>query len=252
MAAPIVFLHGAFAGSWSWAPFVDWFSGRGFETHAPDLRHHAPGAAPDALDGVGLDDYLDDLTLLVEGLDEAPVLIGHSLGGLLAQKLASRGLARAVVLLASAPPHGLVPGMGELAARFTLASAGGAFWQQTLRPSYGAARYALERFPAPVRRALFQQMVPESGRALFETLFWELDHRRAAHVPPGRLRVPLLSTIGEQDRVFAPSTARSIAARYPGPTAFHVFPELGHYLIGEPGADTVPAFIEGWIRRATA
>lgn len=249
---PLVFVHGAFVGPWSWAPFVSWFEARGFEVHTPALRHHDGAAVRGALDGVGLEDYAADLAALIAALPALPVLIGHSLGGLLCQKLAARGLARAVVLLASAPPHGILPGPGEIGARMTLLGMAGDFWRRTVRPDFQLAHYALERFPADRREALFSRFVPESGRALFESLFWEFDHARASDVPPARMRVPLLSAIGSEDRVFAPETARSIAARYPGPTSFQILPGLGHYLLGEPGAESLPAFLEGWIRRALA
>ena len=249
---PIVFVHGAFVGGWIWAPFVTWFTSRGFEVHAPDLRHHEAGAPRDALHDVGLEDYTDDLAHLVEGLREAPVLVGHSLGGLICQKLAARGLARALVLLASAPPHGILPGPGELAARLALMGSVGVHLRKSVRPKFALAEYAMHRFPPPVREALFHRFVPESGRALFESLFWEFDHTRASEVPPLRVRVPVLSAIGSDDRLFSQTTARAIAQRYSGPSSFHVFAGLGHYLIGEPGAETIPAFVEGWLRRALA
>ena len=249
---PIVFVHGAFAGGWSWAPFVAWFTHRGFEVHAPNLRHHEPNAPRGALHDVGLEDYTDDLAGLVEGLSEAPVLVGHSLGGLICQKLAARGLARALVLLASAPPHGILPGPGEVAARLALMGSMGMHLRKSVRPKFALAEYAMDRIPPPMREPLFRRFVPESGRALFESLFWELDHTRASEVPPRRVRVPVLSAIGSEDQLFSQATARAIAHRYPGPSTFHVFPGLGHYLIGEPGAETMPAFVEGWLRRALA
>lgn len=247
---PIVFVHGAFVGGWTWEPFVRWFGRRGFEVHAPNLRHHEPGAPRGALHNVGLEDYTDDLALLIEGLREPPVLVGHSLGGLLCQKLAARGLACALVLLASSPPHGILPGAGEIAARMVLMGSAGMHLRKSVRPKYALAEYAMDRFPRPMRDALFRRFVPESGRALFESLFWELDYTRAAEVPPLRVKVPVLSAIGSDDRLFSQATARAIAHRYPGPSSFHVFPGFGHYLIGEPGAETMPAFVEGWLRRA--
>jgi pimeloyl-ACP methyl ester carboxylesterase len=247
---PIVFVHGAFVGGWIWAPFRAWFRHRGFDVHTPDLRHHQPDAPRGALHGVGLEDYTDDLQALVEGLGQAPVLVGHSMGGLVCQKLAARGLGRALVLLAASPPAGILPGPGEMAARLTLMQSAGMHLRKSVRPKLALAEYAMDRFPPPMRQQLFRRFVPESGRALFETMFWELDHTRAAHVPASKVAVPVLSAIGSEDRLFSTMTARAIASRYPGPASVHVFPGLGHYLLGEPGAETMPAFVEGWLSRA--
>ena len=62
-----------------------------------------------AFAGTGLADYLADLSQVIENLDSPPVLLGHSMGGLLAQLLAAKGLARAAILLTPTPPWGVLP-----------------------------------------------------------------------------------------------------------------------------------------------
>ena len=107
---PIVMIHGAFCGPWSFERFAESFTAAGYKVHAPVLRHHDCGREPPArLGRVSLTDYADDLVKLIDGLDETPVLVGHSMGGLLAQMLAARGKARAIALLAPSAPWGVWP-----------------------------------------------------------------------------------------------------------------------------------------------
>jgi pimeloyl-ACP methyl ester carboxylesterase len=96
MAKVAVFIHGMWGTPdvWrNWRPFLE---ARGWQTIAPVLRHHdAPPLAPPAdLGTTSLGDYVADLTQMIEGLPEKPVVIGHSMGGLLARcsaRAASRG-----------------------------------------------------------------------------------------------------------------------------------------------------------------
>ncbi|MEJ0044311.1 MAG: alpha/beta fold hydrolase [Rhizomicrobium sp.] len=106
----ILMIHGAFCGPWAFEKFRKPFEAAGYRVHAPPLRFHEHGASANrALGTTSLVDYANDLAKFIEGLEAPPVLLGHSLGGLLAQMLAAKGLARALVLLAPSPPWGVLP-----------------------------------------------------------------------------------------------------------------------------------------------
>lgn len=105
---PLLFVHGAFVGAWCWAEhFLPWFAQRGWDAHAVSLRGHGASAGRDALDASGLQDYVEDVVEAASGLGEPPVLIGHSMGGIVVQRAAHRCNAPALVLMAPVPPHGL-------------------------------------------------------------------------------------------------------------------------------------------------
>lgn len=112
MDAPIVFIHGANAGPWTLANFADFFAGKGFACHCPAYRHHDPSPSlEDAarIKGLSIADYVEDIASFVGTLNAQPILVGHSLGGIIAQKLASCGLASAVVLLNGSVTWGILP-----------------------------------------------------------------------------------------------------------------------------------------------
>src|SRR5476649_2665109 len=96
---PVVMIHGAFAGPWVWEGFAAKFHDAGYKTHAPCLRHHEGDKKPPAsLGQTSLADYAGDLEEFLESLEAPPIVVGHSMGGLLAQMLAARCDVRALIL----------------------------------------------------------------------------------------------------------------------------------------------------------
>ena len=105
--APVLFVHGAFAGAWMWREvFMPFFARRGRACAAVSLRGHGGSEGRAGLRAARLSDYRDDLQRAFAALPEPPVVVAHSLGGLLAQQLIGREEMRALALLASLPPKG--------------------------------------------------------------------------------------------------------------------------------------------------
>jgi pimeloyl-ACP methyl ester carboxylesterase len=111
VAKDIVMIHGANEGAWCFDRFRTVFERAGFTCHAPDLIGHGTKDADAAktLIGVGMQDYLAELEAFLKTFPPKPVLLGHSMGAILAQQLAARGLASALILVAPAPHSGILP-----------------------------------------------------------------------------------------------------------------------------------------------
>ena len=246
---PLVMVHGAFCGGWAFDRFRVPFEAK-FDVHAPTLRHHGDGQSPPkALGRTSLLDYAADLETLVEGLDQRPVLVGHSMGGLLAQMLAARGLARACVLLAPSAPWGVLPStVFEFASAQTLLFSGGDYRGSVIAPSYRiAAAHSLDRLDEDERDAIYSRFVPESGQATFEIMNWNFDMRRAGLVRARDVTCPVLCVVGSKDKINPPSTVSRVAARYHGRARFEEVSGHSHWLIGEPGWEKVAARALAWL-----
>lgn len=247
MAQPtVIFAHGAFCGGWAFEQFRQPFEARGLRCLVPDMRGHAAGEARGATAGLSMSDYAGDLARLIAEQAEPPILIGHSLGGLVAQMAAARAPVRALVLLAPSPPWGVAGGsMGEAISAMSLYGLG-AFWLQAIDPDYGSAKgYSLDRLASPERHAIFERMVPESGRALWETLNWWLDPMTTTSVPASAIAAPVLALCGERDHIHPPATVTQVAQRLGGD--FQVLDGMSHWLIAEPGWDAAAAVCLDWL-----
>lgn len=248
-ATPIVFVHGAFCGGWAFDAFREPFEAAGFETHAPNLPHHERGADLELLAETGLKDYAQALQHYVRELRAAPVLVGHSLGGLVAQLASAHVQTAGLVLLAPSAPWGVPPTtLDEHGQQFGLTLLGD-YWRRPVPPDYRVARATtLDRLTREDARRAFARFVPESGRAIREAVQWWLDHSMASQAPVYRIDAPVLGLAGGRDRVNPASTVRRVIARFPGDQAhFHEFPEMSHWLVGEPEAPEVAKLTLQWL-----
>jgi pimeloyl-ACP methyl ester carboxylesterase len=106
-----LFIHGAYVGGWCWAEhFLPHFAALGYQAHAITLRRHKHGHWPLRLTPhASIADYLGAIDSTIARLGQAPVLVGHSMGGYLVQRYLSRRQVPAAILMASVPPQGLLP-----------------------------------------------------------------------------------------------------------------------------------------------
>jgi pimeloyl-ACP methyl ester carboxylesterase len=249
---PVVMIHGAFCGG---GVFADWrkpFEAEGYRVYTPTLRYHDCGENPPReLGTTSLLDYADDLEALIDDLESPPILVGHSMGGLLAQMLAARRPVRALVLLAPSAPWGVMPSTPfEIVSAQALYMAGD-FWSKRLRPErWIAAANALDMMPN--HEEVFAHFVPESGQATFEIMHWALDLKRASQVDPRKVTCPILCLSGSRDRVNPPGTVRRIARRYEGRVINEEIKGHSHWLIGEPGWEKIMTRALEWLEEVVA
>lgn len=249
MTRDIVMLHGANEGAWCFDKFKTVFEGLGWSCHAPDLIGHGAKSADAAktLAGIGIADYQAELEEFLKTIPPRPVLLGHSMGAVLAQLLAAQGLARALVLVAPAARSGILP-QTEAEKRLDQDLIGlGAFWKTVINPDFDLARVlTLNRVPEAEQRAVFDKFGPESGRAFFELFFWMFDRTGATAVDTRSVRCPVLCLAGADDNLVSVASVRATAEGYPGAPLWELEGH-GHMLALEPGAERIARRIADWI-----
>src|SRR5204863_8607068 len=107
--SPLLFVHGGYCDAWCWEPyFLPWFADLGYAAHALSLRGHGSSGGRESLFVAGLDDYAVDVELVAARFAVAPVLIGHSMGAAVIERLLATRPLRAAALIAPVPPAGLM------------------------------------------------------------------------------------------------------------------------------------------------
>ncbi|MBN1674934.1 MAG: alpha/beta fold hydrolase [Kiritimatiellae bacterium] len=248
-ANTLVLIHGMWGGPWLWDEYVRFFEAKGYRCIRPTLRYHDadPKDEPHPqLGTISLLDYAADLEAEIRATAESPVVFGHSMGGLLAQILAARGLARALVLLAPAAPAGILALRLSVVRSFRSILMRPGFWRRPMRLSFEEAVYGMLQLLSPnARKAAYDRLVYESGRAGAEIGFWPFDSRRAARVDPAGVTCPVLVVAGAQDRMTPASVVRKVAAKYQAD--YREFPRNAHWLLSEPGWEAIAGYVDNWL-----
>jgi pimeloyl-ACP methyl ester carboxylesterase len=208
----IVFIHGTFLTPKCWAGWRAFFSARGWRCLTPAWPWHDgdPGAlrehVPPEAGHVALRDVVDEFAAIARSQPDVPVLIGHSVGGLVVQVLVNRGLARAGVCVGSAAPNGMI----TMDWSFLRAAAAVA------NPLMGDSPYELseEEFSARFRGAMTERQT----RAAYAkyAVYESRNVLRGCLGPAGRVdlakpHAPLLFVSGSRDRVIPEALSRKNA-----------------------------------------
>ncbi len=229
---PLVFIHGGFHGSWVWDNYLNYFSERGWNCFAVDLRgHHLSRALhPGALVETGIEDYVDDVRQVLGILNRSPILIGHSIGGLIAPKVAEICAVKGVVMIAPSPPAGVKSGilLKDLDPTVPLV-----LERDRIDQLY------LSRIPQDQREKYFDLFCPESPRAIRQIADGDI------YVDAEKLIFPKLVVNGFLDPQHNNGEDINVAQYYNAPC--FCFPGMGHDMMLETNWETVAEVIALWL-----
>jgi pimeloyl-ACP methyl ester carboxylesterase len=251
-------IHGAWLSARSWENYADYFAKRGFAVSVPEWpRKHGDvdeirETAEDS-SGLGVQEIVDHYAGLIGALDQPPVLIGHSYGGLFVELLLDRGLGRAGVSMSPAPPKGI------LALPFSTLKAGS---PALAHPSkwHGVVTLTLEEFtygfvntfpPEAASQAYERYAVPETGQIFYEAGFanFHLHPPTEVHFKNAD-RPPLLIVGAGKDHTVPASLSKAQYKRYqrsPAKTDYREFEGRPHLHMAAPDWEEVAAAIGSWL-----
>jgi pimeloyl-ACP methyl ester carboxylesterase len=256
--APLMLIHGAWLSSQSWDTFAGYFRDHGYDVSTPEWPRKQGGVEElrndtEAIEGLGLNEIVDHYEEQIRALDESPILIGHSFGGLIVELLLDRGLGRAGVAMSPAPPKGILvlPFSSLKAASPALA-----------HPSrwHGVVPLTLEEFtygfvntfsPEDAKAAYEKYAVPESGQIFYEAGFanFHLHPPTEVHFK-NEDRAPLLIVGATEDKTVPASLSKKQYEKYeksPATTEYLEFEGRPHLMMVADGWEEIAGAIETWL-----
>ena len=241
---PLLFVHGAYGGAWLWDEhFLPYFAERGWVAHALSLRGHAGSCGADTVQFARLCDYVADVEQVAASLTAPPVLIGHSLGGMVVQHCLHRGPVPAAVLMASTPPHGMIGSLFGMALTnpqlmYELSFAHHLGPQLTDGRAIVRALFS-EGMPAPLARSYMRRFQAESDLVILDLLFLDL--------PPSTptLDTPVLVLGAENDSFVYRGGLETTADTYRAKA--EIFPGMAHAMMLDLGWESVAERIAAWL-----
>jgi pimeloyl-ACP methyl ester carboxylesterase len=253
----IVLIHGLWMTPLSWEDWVKRYSDRGYRVLAPAW----PGmegdidqlrADPSAIERLGIEEILDSYDTIIRGLEDQPIIMGHSFGGAFTEILLDRGLGAAGVAIDAAAVRGITklpfstlksgfpvlnsPANKHHAVALTFEEFHYAF---TNTMSHENAQAAFKRYAAP-----------GPGRVLWEGAFANFNPRTPLKVDfKNPDRAPLLLIAGGSDHVVPAIVDKAAAKRFEKSeaiTEYKVFPGRSHFTVGEEGWEEVADYSLSW------
>jgi pimeloyl-ACP methyl ester carboxylesterase len=255
---PVVFIHGLWLAASSWQPWVEYFRERGFDPIAPEWPGEAASIAdarsnPDSSAGFGINDVAQHFAETIDALPAKPILIGHSFGGMIAEKLLGENHAIAAVAIDAAQIKGVLPlPLSSLRStlpvfkNFANEKRAVSLTADQFRYSFGNA------LPREESDALWEQWnIPSPGKPLFEAASANFSAHSPAKVNTANdTRGPLLLIMGGKDHTVPEAITKATLKQYRGSdavTELVEFPDRGHSLTIDSGWREVADSVLSWI-----
>ncbi len=252
---PVVFIHGMYVTNDCWKGWAEWFSTQGFFCHAPawpmknksaeQLRKEHPNPE---IAKLRLGQIVDHYEGFIKTLAAKPILIGHSMGGLIVQLLLQRGLGHCGVAIDSAPPKGVITTKSSFLKSNWKAISPFVSKNSPYMMSFETFRYAfVNGFEPTLQRKIYDTaVVPESRRVASAALTNE------AKIDFSKSHAPLLFIAGSEDHIIPASLNHSNFKKYSDQSSITNFKEFQgrtHYIIAQEGWEQVAAYVLDWVER---
>jgi len=259
MTRPVVFIHGLWLHSTSWQPWMELFASAGYRPVAPGWPHEPATieearANPDVVANLSIDEVTDHYAGIIAGLDEPPVVIGHSFGGLFAEKLLGQGHGAGAVAIDPAQIKGVLPlPLAQL--RSGLPALGNpANLHRSVSLTKKEFRYGFGNAVSEEEsdRLYDSWTVPSPARPLFQAAAANfVMHAQAAVDTANTERGPLLLISGTADHTVPDVVTRSTFKQYRDSTAvteLKQFEGRGHSLTVDSGWHDVAEAVLAWLK----
>jgi pimeloyl-ACP methyl ester carboxylesterase len=255
---PAVFIHGLWLHATSWGPWLDRFREDGYEPVAPGWPHEPATVAaareqPDAVADLGIDQVTAHFAEIIDKFDAPPVIVGHSFGGLFAEKLLGEGYGAAAVAIDPAQIKGVLPlPLAQLRSGFpALGNPANLHKSVSLTPKEFRFGFGNAVSQAESDELHDKWTIPSPAKPLFEAAVANFALHSPAKVDTKNTeRGPLLLISGTADHTVPDVVTRSTLKQYRDSTAvteLKQFEGRGHSLTIDTGWKEVADAVLEWL-----
>jgi pimeloyl-ACP methyl ester carboxylesterase len=242
-STPILFVHGAWHGAWCWEDhFLPYFADHGYDSYALSLRGHGNSEGREGLRWWSISDYVEDVSQAIAQLPNIPILVGHSMGGLIVQKYLQSHRVPLAVLLAPVPTTGVMKTTLRIASRHFLI---------LLKVFASFSLYPVIATPNLAREAFFSSDISEDKldkhfKRLQDESFRGFLDMTFSLPRPKQVYDPILLVGAQDDTIFSTQQMDATARAYHSKAV--IFTNMAHDMMLEKGWQDVADHILVWLK----
>ncbi|MBF0779861.1 MULTISPECIES: alpha/beta fold hydrolase [unclassified Granulicatella] len=249
MTKHIVLIHGTWCNGNTWGEFARKLEDYHLTVHTPSLRYHDLSYEEcfEKVGTVSLTDYVNDLVDYIGQLDDEPIILGHSLGCLIAQLVAARTRVKGMILMGPAPTPDIFAFYPSMVKSFIKHFLRWGFWKKPMPPyKKPFFTYCMNEQEYEAKEKIFSTLVPESGLVYTQMALPFFDKEKAAYVDYTKITCPVLIITGSNDKMTVSAIARKTAINYPKSLLVSITGADHMYCFGKYMPKTL-SIIEHWI-----
>ena len=244
----VIFIHGAWSTGAIWNNYKIHFSNKGYTLFSPTLSYHTT-LQNDSLIGVSIEDYVNQIRLIVQAFKNPPIVVAHSMGCIIAQRLAMEDLLDKMILIAPPANYGMMPPSESIKSVKWINNVAH-LKNNVAKPSFKqAVEGMLHNLSSEKQREVYSKMTDESGLVLKEMIWIKnLFGKKPNKINYSKIDNPILLISGGIDNASPLKIAEKLFKKYKTNSEIKLFQNNAHWMMEESNWEEIALFITNWIK----
>jgi pimeloyl-ACP methyl ester carboxylesterase len=253
--APVVLIHGMWSTPEALKDLKAAFEEQAYTVHVPRLPFHFPknelrGEPTKKLANTSVQEYVAAVSECIEQLDQKPIVVGHSMGGLLAQLIAAKHECEKLILISSAPPAGINGFKWSVLRTFGKNLFLFPLWKKTTTLLLKNIQYGIANTQsAAIHKEIVQTATYESGKATWQISMWFLFRTPPTRVYYDQIKCPVLLIGGTEDKITPIRIQQQLARKYSTNAELKVIEGACHWTIGGTFFPEIKDILFSWLEK---
>lgn len=243
----VIFIHGAWSTGNIWKNYKTHFSEEGFNTYSPTLSYHNTNDK-DSLVGQSIEDYVNQIRKIVCSFETRPIVVAHSMGCIIAQRLAMEGILDRIILIAPPANYGMMP-PSESIASVKWVNKVPNLKTSLAKPTFEqAVEGMLHQLPKEKQIEVYNSMTDESGLVMKEMIWIKnVFGKKPNKINYSKVNIPILFVAGGLDNASPVLISEKLKKKYKANAELKIVKNNAHWMMEEENWKEISTTIINWI-----
>jgi len=244
----VIFIHGAWSTGDIWNNYKTHFSEKGYKTFSPTFSYHTT-TKNDSLIGVNMDNYVFEIRKIIKSLNNPPIIVAHSMGCIITQRLAMEDLIEKMILIAPPVNYGMMPPSKSIKS-IKWVNRVKHLENNLVKPTFEqAVNGMLNNLSKTKQKEVYSKMTNESGLVMKEMIWIKnLFGKKPNKIRYSKINIPILFISGGLDNASPVKIAEKLSKKYKSNSVIKIFETNAHWMMEEDNWIEIAEYISDWIK----